>query len=264
MDGFEATRKIMRMKEEGFVDEDLPIIALTANAMEGDREKCLEVGMDDYLSKPVRSKDLLDKVIAWTDPKPEETLAESEETSLPPKPEPKNQKHSADIKEVEVKEVKAVKEVKETKKAKPTAVKDTADTNDNSLTQVQPAYNDNEFIDNDAVQASKNIFKTKYDTILDYFIEDAETYLHQMQEAVKQKKPDDIIRPAHTLKSTSKRMGAIKLSIAAYDMEEKAKAYTDSFNPFEWKVFEDKISEMIFIFETTKSHFYDERSAKKN
>ncbi|MEQ8766724.1 MAG: response regulator [Planctomycetota bacterium] len=51
MDGFEATRQIRAA--EGDDDDRVPIIALTANAMKGDRERCLECGMDDYLTKPV-------------------------------------------------------------------------------------------------------------------------------------------------------------------------------------------------------------------
>ena len=57
MDGFEAIRSI-RAKEQT-TGAHIPIIALTAHAMKGDREKCLAVGADDYVSKPIRTSDLL-------------------------------------------------------------------------------------------------------------------------------------------------------------------------------------------------------------
>ena len=63
MDGFDATRAIReheaRMGPLGPGGSRLPIVALTANAMKGDREKCLECGMDDYASKPVNPAELL-------------------------------------------------------------------------------------------------------------------------------------------------------------------------------------------------------------
>jgi CheY-like chemotaxis protein len=53
MDGLEATRMIREK-----LKSDIKIIAITAYALKGDRERCLEAGMDDYLSKPVRIEDL--------------------------------------------------------------------------------------------------------------------------------------------------------------------------------------------------------------
>ena len=56
MDGYSATKAI-RKKETP--DQHIPIIAMTANAMKGDREKCLVAGMDDYISKPIQIDKLL-------------------------------------------------------------------------------------------------------------------------------------------------------------------------------------------------------------
>lgn len=62
-DGFEATR-IIRTEEEARGDRT-PIVALTANAMKGDRERCIEAGMDDYVSKPARIADLREMLDRW-------------------------------------------------------------------------------------------------------------------------------------------------------------------------------------------------------
>jgi len=63
MDGFEATRAIR--KAENFSGHYVPIIAMTANAMEGDRDKCMAAGMDDYISKPVRVRNLKEMLEKW-------------------------------------------------------------------------------------------------------------------------------------------------------------------------------------------------------
>ena len=66
MDGYEATLAIR--EHECNTDRHTPIIAATAHAMRGDKEKCLEAGMDDYLSKPIRMMALKEKVEEWLSP----------------------------------------------------------------------------------------------------------------------------------------------------------------------------------------------------
>jgi two-component system, sensor histidine kinase and response regulator len=66
MDGYQATAEIRRQQRAGKLSQ-FPIIALTANAIEGDREKCLIAGMDDYLSKPFKADALLRTINTWVD-----------------------------------------------------------------------------------------------------------------------------------------------------------------------------------------------------
>ncbi|MBI2978627.1 MAG: response regulator, partial [Rhodospirillales bacterium] len=62
MDGLEATRRIRSRPPDG---TRIPIIGVTASAMHGDREKCLDAGMDDYIAKPINLRELLEKTSSW-------------------------------------------------------------------------------------------------------------------------------------------------------------------------------------------------------
>jgi CheY-like chemotaxis protein len=83
MDGLEATRLLRRRQmigEHAHYQSRVIIVAMTAHAMQGDREKCIAAGMDDYLSKPVRPKDVRDMIERWggkvmTEARPQETAS---------------------------------------------------------------------------------------------------------------------------------------------------------------------------------------------
>ena len=71
MDGLEATRRIRAWEAE---NSHIPIIAMTAHAMKGDRERCLAVGMDDYISKPLDKRSLFTVIDRWSKTSPEERV----------------------------------------------------------------------------------------------------------------------------------------------------------------------------------------------
>ena len=70
LDGYMATREIRDFEGQNPGRPRIPVVALTANAMPGDREKCLDAGMDDYLAKPFTKKALADVLARWVRPGP--------------------------------------------------------------------------------------------------------------------------------------------------------------------------------------------------
>jgi len=64
MDGYEATRKI-RAAQTPAQRRQLPILALTADSLQEDRERCLSAGMDDHLSKPIQPEELVQALSLW-------------------------------------------------------------------------------------------------------------------------------------------------------------------------------------------------------
>lgn len=186
MDGFEATQAIKALMKEGNV-KATPICALTANAMQGDRKKCLDAGMDDYLAKPVRKKELKDKVVflAGNIDERQNTQSTKQELETPVSP----------------------------SQAIDTVTGDEENTDINSP-----------ILDDEAIENARSILKSKYDEMVHVYINNSWERVDEIMNAINQNDIEAVIRPAHTLKSTSKQMGAIRLSDIAKEIEYNAKA----------------------------------------
>jgi CheY-like chemotaxis protein/HPt (histidine-containing phosphotransfer) domain-containing protein len=185
MDGFDATRTLCRLKAEGRVRKSLPIIALTANAMKGDREQCLAAGMDEYISKPVRKRELKNTVASWL------KHTEIYEHLEPDSP------------------VFATAEVPITTEMEFEA---------SAMVEADVTV-----LDLDAVRQARDILKGKYDEMVEMFIAGSEKRLEEVRLALDSADVEAVIRPAHTLKSTAMQMGAVRLSHHAKQMEAIAK-----------------------------------------
>jgi CheY-like chemotaxis protein len=86
LDGFEATRRLREAEERSDGPHRVTVVALTANAMKGDRDRCIDAGMDDYLAKPLVPPKLIAKLdaiarrrlLGETGPKPSDTPPDTE------------------------------------------------------------------------------------------------------------------------------------------------------------------------------------------
>lgn len=89
LDGYQTTT-LLREREEK-LGGHLPVIALSANAMVGDKEKCLRAGMDDYLSKPIKPEKLIAAMKKWAQPNNVTEAADIKEQTVPDTNEPKSE-----------------------------------------------------------------------------------------------------------------------------------------------------------------------------
>ena len=69
MNGYQVTGEIRKLEKENNIEKPIPIIALTANTYDNDREKCFNAGMNEYLAKPFTSEQLIEVIqkFIWTD-----------------------------------------------------------------------------------------------------------------------------------------------------------------------------------------------------
>ena len=181
MDGFEATQNIRALEQSSAQDKRIPIIAFTAYAMKGDDEKCFDAGMDDYISKPVKKRDIIKILQKWLPDHITEKSAISRKTITSQSPE-------------------RLEPPKGT-----TANK-----------QEEGLFNEESF------KEIRELMEDQFDAFLEQYLENAQDFVHKAQNAYAKSDYKTIHDTMHTLRSSSKTIGADRLADLAEKLEDAA------------------------------------------
>ncbi len=184
MSGYEATEAIRRNEE--ITNDHLTVIAMTANAMEGDKEKCFAAGMDDYLPKPVKLEVLKEVLDKWLKLNKEEQVMDKQTT---------NKSNEA-------------------------------------------------ILDETVLSSLKEIMEDDFSEVLQIFLDESVSLMAEIHTAFEDNS-DNLVRAVHTLKSSSKNVGAMSLGMIAEEMEK-------SLVNKELDAAKSKLEELQEVF--TKSH----------
>ena len=183
LDGYSATRRLREIENEQGKPR-MPVIAMTAHAMSGDRERCLQAGMDDYLSKPL-DRQLLEQTLArWMQQSPHAVaVAAVPAAAIAPVPPPPPQ-------------------------TIPPAM----------ITPPPP-----DTLDTATLVDLEDIMGDELVTLVDAYLRDGETRMRNLQEAAARGDSTEVGNLAHSLKSSSANLGAMPLSTRARQVEEAAR-----------------------------------------
>jgi len=211
MDGYTATRTIRKLEVDGVRSGRIPVIAMTANAMAGDREKCLSAGMDDYMSKPLNRallEQTLRKWIAQGRPVPAaaarmpaiaaRAVAGAGAPAAPapivaPLPRP-------------------------TLAAAAPAAAAAALARRAPLVQGTP-QRDIAAINQEVIQDLLDMMGSEFTDLVKVYLEDTPKSLSMLERAAGESSLEGLVAPAHSLKSTSANLGALGLSEMAKRIE---------------------------------------------
>ncbi len=194
VDGYTATRRWREGEAEAADGNHLPIVAMTANAMAGDRQKCLDAGMDDYLAKPVTRAELERCLHRWWRPRSTEPRTEIDDMPID------GERPAAD-------------EI-----AAPAAAR--MDVEPPAPLESVPV------IERDVIDELREVLGGEIDRLINLFLEDTPMLLARLEAAALAPDFMELSEAAHSLKSSSANLGAMALSAAAKRVELGARMQT--------------------------------------
>ena len=202
MDGYTATRRWREIERNAGDGRHLPIIAMTANAMAGDRQKCLDAGMDDYLAKPVTRAELERSLHRWwhTGTAPTSATVRSEAPAAP-------------IANAPVETAAAIADAATLAPMHVPAP---------HATETAPQGT----IDDEVLDELRAVLGGELDRLIRVFLDDAPRQIAALEEAAVAPDFEALREHAHSLKSASANLGAMQLSAAAKRVELGARTGT--------------------------------------
>jgi signal transduction histidine kinase/CheY-like chemotaxis protein len=190
MDGYTATRR-WRAGEEATGDGNhLPIVAMTANAMAGDRQKCIDAGMDDYLAKPVTRAELERCLHRWW--RPRASPGPRDAPVVAPIPQP------------------------------PLPVADITMVPPPEMVEPESSLYDQDagvVIDSEVIDELRLALGSEVEQLINMFLDDTPMLIARLEAAALAPDMDMLREVAHSLKSSSANLGAMALSVAAKRVE---------------------------------------------
>jgi CheY-like chemotaxis protein/HPt (histidine-containing phosphotransfer) domain-containing protein len=211
MDGYTATR-VRRTREAENRLPRIPIIAMTANAMAGDREKCLGAGMDEYLSKPM-NRGLLETTLRKWMPK----QAQSRATAGPPVAAPAARPAPTPVSSG----VHAVGSAPLAPSSGPGVALGEGIAMSSPL-----ATRDGAALDQEIVRDLLDVMGEEFTELVGVYLEDTPKNLALLEAAAGRNDANGLIAPSHSLKSTSANLGAMTLAEIAKRIEHGARSGT--------------------------------------